>query len=1092
MSRARVALASVASLLVVAAYVPIASAAQLDAGASHTCAVRDGGVVCLGANDAGQLGDGSLTSSSEPVSVRLPAGRTATAVSAGGQHSCAILDDGSARCWGAGGSGQLGAGTRRGSPTSVAVQLPAGRTARAVDAGAEHTCAILDDGAAVCWGEGESGRLGNGTTDSSSVPVPVQLPAGRTATAITAGFSHSCAILDDGGAVCWGANVVGQLGNGTTSRSPVPVPVPVALPAGRTATAISVGNSHSCAILDDDRVVCWGSSSFGELGDGTTIAKSTPVAVQLPAGRSATAIANGANHSCAVLDDRTVTCWGLGSFGQLGAGSTERTSTPVPAELPSGRTATALTAGGSHTCAQLDDDSTACWGNNASGQLGIPNARPAPVPVGVLLPAGRSAESVAAGAGHSCAALADGTARCWGRNLHGELGDGTTRDSAVPVDVRLPTGRTVTALTANLGFSCAILDDGAARCWGDNQYGQLGSGTRTAASTPIAVPLGTGRTATAISAGAYHACAILDDGSAACWGYNTRGALGNGTTGETQTPGPVAVQLPAGRRATSIAAGGYHTCAVLDDGSAACWGDGDYGQLGNGGTTFSTVPVAVQLPAGRTATAITAGEYWSCAILDDGSAACWGENPYGQLGNGTTGEFFEPGATTPVSVLLPAGRTATAITAGPYHTCATLDDDTATCWGANFVGALGDGTTTSSPTPVAVRLAAGRRATTLSAGAVHTCATLDDGTAACWGGGEAGQRGDGKTNAAYVAVRSAISPTPVNTVPVCTAGAATVARDATGVEVGSCSDADPGDTLDLRITAAPTHGTAVVDGSRVRYTPDAGYTGSDSVTFVANDGAADSAAATATITVDGPRPSPGGGGGDTGTGGTGTSPSTGQAPPAPTTGPAPTTAPAPVAQPELAGLLPAKLNVRRAAVRDGRLDLLADITREATGSVRFTVTALGRTYRFSVDVPRTGILRLDRALPTTMRRARTAIIDIAYAGSGVVAPDAARLRAAAGPARLAATTSTLVGDVLTVAGTVATRARGVVRISLTYTTPAGTPYVLNYRAPIVDGRWSLQQRMPQGVTVRTGQLVVEFTGHLPTRTRGERLNRLLP
>ena len=171
-------------------------------------------------------------------------------------------------------------------------------------------------------------------------------------------------------------------------------------------------------------------------------------------------------------------------------------------------------------------------------------------------------------------------------------------------------------------------------CWGYNNNGRLGDGTTTTSSTPVAVSLPAGRTATALALGDWHSCAILDDGSAMCWGYNAFGQLGDGTTTDSNIP--VAVNLPAGRTATALAVGGYHSCAILDDGSAMCWGYNFYGQLGDGTTTYSSTPVAVILPAGRTATALALGGAHSCAILDDASTMCWGYNNYGQLGDGTT------------------------------------------------------------------------------------------------------------------------------------------------------------------------------------------------------------------------------------------------------------------------------------------------------------------------------------------------------------------------------------------------------------------------------------------------------------------------
>ncbi|MDP6011771.1 MAG: hypothetical protein QF707_08265, partial [Candidatus Poseidoniaceae archaeon] len=184
--------------------------------------------------------------------------------------------------------------------------------------------------------------------------------------------------------------------------------------------------------------------------------------------------------------------------------------------------------------------------------------------------------------------------------------------------------------------------------------------------------------ASAISAGAHYTCGIKsddtgDDGAATCWGYGAGGRLGNGGTANSNVPD--LVDLPSGRSVVEMSAGG-HSCAVLDNGSAMCWGKGDYGRLGNGGTASSSTPVYVDLPAGRSAKTISSGYHHSCAILDNGSAMCWGLGENGQLGNG-----YYANESTPVYVALPAGHYATSIVGGKLHTCALLDNGSATCWG---------------------------------------------------------------------------------------------------------------------------------------------------------------------------------------------------------------------------------------------------------------------------------------------------------------------------------------------------------------------------------------------------------------------------
>jgi alpha-tubulin suppressor-like RCC1 family protein len=441
-------------------------------------------------------------------------------------HTCAVYVGGSLHCWGASGAGQLGYGNRNAvgsgaAPTPTiasagAVPLGPGRTARAVALGSSHTCAILDDDSARCWGSGASGQLGYGNTNNvgdgagptptieSAGPVP--LGPGRTARAITAGGSHACAILDDGSVRCWGNNSFGQLGYG--NRDPVgsgagPTPTigsagAVPLGPGRTARAIAAGSFHTCAILDDSSVRCWGENGSGQLGYGNrnpvaTGAGPTPTivsagAVPLGAGRTARAIAAGFTQTCAILDDFTARCWGSGGIGQLGYGNTNNVGdgsgpTPTiesagPIFFGDGRTARSITAGDNiTTCATLDDGTARCWGGSASGQLGYGNtnavgngAAPTPTIVSagpVPLGAGNTARTIVATTFHSCAMLADGSARCWGFGGIGALGYGNTNSvgagtaptptivsaGPVPLDGALPATLADLALTIAAGPS---------------------------------------------------------------------------------------------------------------------------------------------------------------------------------------------------------------------------------------------------------------------------------------------------------------------------------------------------------------------------------------------------------------------------------------------------------------------------------------------------------------------------------------------------------------------------------------------------------------------------------------------------------------
>lgn len=372
----------------------------------------------------------------------------------GDAHSCAILTDGSVRCWGSGDSGRLGYGNTNNigdteTPASAgAVNLGVGRTARAITAGDYHTCAILDDGNVRCWGAGGGGRLGYGNlinigdTETPDTAGPVNFGPGRTARAISASDDHTCVVQDDGNVRCWGFNAYGQLGYGHEdtigdTESPASV-VPVNLGTGRTALTTTTGDLYSCALLDDRTVRCWGSGTNGKLGYGNTDDigdNEAPGSVgPVDLGRPAVAITAGGAHTCALLDNGTVRCWGSGGGGRLGYGNTDTigdNETPASAgPVDLGGTAVAITAGGGHTCALLDNGDVRCWGLNTTGQLGYGHTlavgdNETPATAGSLDLAG-PAVAISAGSQHTCAMRFDGLVLCWGSGGAGRLGYSNT------------------------------------------------------------------------------------------------------------------------------------------------------------------------------------------------------------------------------------------------------------------------------------------------------------------------------------------------------------------------------------------------------------------------------------------------------------------------------------------------------------------------------------------------------------------------------------------------------------------------------------------------------------------------------------------
>ncbi len=347
--------------------------------------------------------------------------------------------------------------------------------------------------------------------------------------------------------------------------------------------------------------------------------------------------------------------------------------------------------------------------------------------------AGALATSAAAGRAHSCAITRTGGVKCWGYNYFGQLGDGVRSDETTPVDVANLSG--VVAVAAGANHTCALTAGGGVKCWGDGDYGQLGDGSGNAKLKPKDV-LGLTSGVSAIAVGYNDSCVLTDAGGVKCWGEGDWGELGNGEKGGSPTPVDV-TGLTSG--VAAISAGSNHTCVLTNAGGVKCWGSNSSGQLGDGSYDDSLVPVdVVGLTSGVASVVASPLGFHTCAVLVVGDVKCWGTNFYGELGDGTTTE-----SPSPVDVSGLSG--VASITLGTYHSCALTAGGGATCWGKNDFGQLGDGSTSPSPLPIDVSgLTAG--VISLSAGADHTCGITTTGVAKCWGLNENGQLGDGTTH----------------------------------------------------------------------------------------------------------------------------------------------------------------------------------------------------------------------------------------------------------------------------------------------------------------------------------------------------------
>ena len=360
--------------------------------------------------------------------------------------------------------------------------------------------ALATTGGALAWGDGANGQLGNGKTTDRLLPSPVQLPPRTKITDVRAGCFHTVALTSTGTVLAWGSNNLGQLGNGTTTNSTTPVKVK--LPAGVKITQVRAGCFDSLALTSTGQVLAWGGNQEGQLGNGTTVDSDIPVHVSLPAGTTVTGIAAGDAHSLARTNTGQMLAWGFNPEGQLGDGTTVDRHSPVPVALPAGVTVTGIAAGEFHSLAITSTGGALAWGFNVEGELGNGTSQSSDVPVPVSLPVGTTVKAVIAGCEHSLAITSTGQVLAWGSDLFGELGNGTTGDgSTTPVSASLPPGTTVKAIRAGCEHSLALTTGAQVLAWGLGDNGRLGNGGTASSDVPALVKLPAGTVPTAVGAG---------------------------------------------------------------------------------------------------------------------------------------------------------------------------------------------------------------------------------------------------------------------------------------------------------------------------------------------------------------------------------------------------------------------------------------------------------------------------------------------------------------------------------------------------------------------------------------------------------------
>ena len=832
---------------------------RLSVGDGHVCfKLANNNVKCWGDNSVGELGSGDNVSKGDNLGemgtslgiLNPGTGVTVQGLFLGKNHSCGLFSNKELKCWGGNNVGQLGLGDLLNRPVTPnnLLKISVGNNRAAIkisNSNANHTCAILDNGSLKCWGLNSFGQLGLGdVTLRGSEPLfsglfllPIALGTNRTVHQVATGEGHTCAILDNGELKCWGNGDKGQLGssdinllgNGPGEMGDALDPIP--LGTSKTAKFISLGASHTCVILNDDSVKCWGLNDKGQLGQGNTSnlgdgageMGNALTAVSLGTSRTAIKIASGNHFNCALLDNNTVKCWGDNSFGQLGLGNTlhsgdgagEMGDALLIVQLGTGRTATDIAAGGNSVCALLDNETVKCWGENSKGQLGIGNT----MPIGDvsselndnLLIAdleGKLANSVSWQeisphdstvvnatwdlppysnfSNQSIQFYNDGICGTAGLNL--VLGNTTT----TVLNFNGTNGTTYTFRHFSIDGAGMSFPSGCSSPMVIDTTEPLdASSIGWVESTPTSSLSVTANWAVSTSPDISNqkiqfyidtSCTVAS-GSLIDLASKTKStysfiAPGNGfysyeitsidnADNENVSSCSSSLQIDTSLHGISIVApaklshsAGGHSCALKTDSNIVCWGSGTLGQLGNGANTSSeTVAVLVSkdnLNPGENFARVSSGQSHSCALTDSDRVFCWGDNVAGQLGLGSSGGNQNKPVLTDTTLI---SGTVTKVFAVDNGSCVTTGTGNTYCWGSGNAGRLGySGPTSNTNRPQVLLdtqniLPGNTEFTHISGGNNNFMCGLTTGNIPyCWGLGTSGQLGRGSNTNSNIPV----------------------------------------------------------------------------------------------------------------------------------------------------------------------------------------------------------------------------------------------------------------------------------------------------------------------------------------------------
>ena len=758
----------------------------------------------------------------------------------------ALRNDGTVWAWGHNGGGQVGDGTtvQRLAPVQVVGLTRVSKIA----ASGLHSLALRTDGSVWAWGVGP---IGNGTVADQWTPVRVEGLNNVVAIA-AAGHNvlnratYSLALKLDGTVWGWGNNV-GQFDN-----APADVLTPIKLNGLSNVIGLGTGTAAltSFAVSQDGNIAAWGLNQWGQLGDGTTNDTTIPVPVSAAGGVGTLALGTNDNTTPQAYSDAFSVVPGNTFEGVLPGGDLDGDAVTFSiAAVPAQGVLTLLDFNtGAYTFGANAD---ANGSDSFTFQVNDGKVNSAVATVAVTIAPQGITPTVTGGVNHTLSLKTDGTVWAWGANTEGQLGDGTTVDRAAPVQVERLSN--VVSIGAGNSFSAALRNDGTVWVWGDNRNGTLVDGTTTDRYTPIAVAGLTDVTSIAVAVN--NVLVLKADGTVWGWGWNFNGQLGDGTTTQPSVP----VQAQGLTDVIAIATANAetfgmdaHSLALKSDGTVWSWGDNSNGQLGDGTTTQKLTPVQVTGLTDAIGIAAAGARFagHSLALTVDGSVWAWGDNNLGQLGDGTTTDRLTPVQVQGLADVI-------IVSASVARSMALRSDGTVWAWGQNNVGQLGDGTTIGRVTPVQVQ---GLTNVLWIDGGVgrSSYSVKSDGTVWSWGENDSNQLADGTTTDSSVPVQ-ALGAGGVGIFGLITGNPRPIAVDSTftvndvDMHVSTLVASDlNGDPLTFATDGLPSKGNvSITDASTgaFTYTPNPNTTGIDTFTFKANDGFQDSAIATVTVTI---------------------------------------------------------------------------------------------------------------------------------------------------------------------------------------------------------------------------------------------------